>query len=395
MLREEGGRRLVAADVAALVYLLALTLVLAQALGLAGGGGTAFIGDFTVFWTAGRAAAAGQAMAIYDGAWFVDFAERLMGRPVSGALLWRNPPGFLFVVTPIAMLPYGWAWLCWTLVTAGGFIWTLRRVTQDWRILLLALLAPAALFCAMLGQNGFLTAMLAGLAMHWLDRRPVAAGLCLALLTYKPQFGAILPVLLLLGRRWTTFIAASLGSIGCVLLTEMVFGRGIWLAFVQSLSNAVGTLAMSDGQPVFFYHAVQTALRSLGVPGVVAWGVHIAVALLAIGVAVHFWRRDGSAQAELRAVATFGAMMLVTPYVLIYDQVLLGMAVAFLARAAQRQGGWLPGEAPLAMVACLLPGVALAGKAFFAGPLAWVILLTLVIRRDAVTQRAGEHSYIE
>jgi hypothetical protein len=307
-----------------------------------------------------------------------------MGQPVQGALVWRNPPTFLLAVAPLSQLPYGWAWLVWMLLTAGGFIWALRRVTADWRIMALALLAPASLFCVMLGQNGFLTAMLAGLAMGWVDRRPVAAGLCLALLTYKPQFGAVLPLFLLLSRRWTTFLVASLGTVSLVVATEAVFGGGIWRAFLASLSDGVASLSgpQADGA-TFYYHAIQTALRAAGAPAAMAWGIHAAVAIAAVGIAARFWWRGTAASEDLRAVATFAAMMLVTPYVLVYDQVLLGMAVAFLSRAARRDGGWLRGEVPLVVAACLLPGVALLAKAFFIGPLAWLILLALVVRRDA------------
>lgn len=379
---EQGRARLGAADGAALLCLMALAIVLVQGLGLAGQSGSAIIGDFTVFWTAGHAAATGDALRVYDAPWFLDLAGRLMGRPVPDGLVWRNPPSFLFVVQPFALLPYGWAWLAWILASAAGFILAIRCVTADWRIVLLALLAPASLFCAMLGQNGFLTAMLAGLAMCWIDRRPVAAGLCLALLTYKPQFGAVLPLLLLLSRRWITFAAAGIGTVALMALTEWRFGPGIWLAFLASLSDGVAAVS-GEGGTTFYYHAIQTALRSAGAPAALAWGGHAVVAIAAFAIAARFWWRGPAADEDLRAVATFGAMMLVTPFVFIYDQVLLGMAVAFLSRAARRGGGWLPGEAPLAVAACLLPGLALVAKAFFLGPLAWIILLALVMRRDA------------
>jgi hypothetical protein len=76
MATSEGRGRPGAADVVALLYLLVLALVLLAVLGLVGprDGRPTIIGDFTVFWTAGRAVAAGQAPAVYDAGWFLDFA---------------------------------------------------------------------------------------------------------------------------------------------------------------------------------------------------------------------------------------------------------------------------------------------------------------------------------
>ena len=36
----------------------------------------------------------------------------------------------------------------------------------------------------------------------WLDRRPVAAGVLIGLLTLKPQLGILFPVMLIASARW-------------------------------------------------------------------------------------------------------------------------------------------------------------------------------------------------
>ena len=58
---------------------------------------------------------------------------------------------------------------------------------------LVALGFPAALWNVTAGQNGFLTAALIGGTLGLLERRPALAGVCLGLLTYKPQFGLLFP----------------------------------------------------------------------------------------------------------------------------------------------------------------------------------------------------------
>ena len=47
---------------------------------------------------------------------------------------------------------------------------------------------------ALVGQNGFLTAALIGGTLYLIPIRPVLAGICLGLLTYKPQYGLLFPM---------------------------------------------------------------------------------------------------------------------------------------------------------------------------------------------------------
>ena len=54
------------------------------------------------------------------------------------------------------------------------------------------------------GHNGFLTAALIGFALVTLDTRPVLAGVLFGLLAYKPQFGLMIPLVLVATGRWRT-----------------------------------------------------------------------------------------------------------------------------------------------------------------------------------------------
>ena len=65
--------------------------------------------------------------------------------------------------------------------------------------LLLALAYPAVFINLGHGHNGFLTAALLGCALVLLDRRPLAAGILLGLVAYKPQFGLMIPLALAAG----------------------------------------------------------------------------------------------------------------------------------------------------------------------------------------------------
>lgn len=354
--------------------------------GRAGGEGV----DFAVFWVAGRLALTGDARGIYDWPWFLEFAATQLHLDLSPGLVWRNPPHFLFVAIPISVLAIEWSWAIWNFATLGSLLWIVWKVVPSGRQALVVALSPASILCALLGQNGFLTAVLATLAMLWLDRRPTGSGLCIALLTYKPHFGVVLPVLLLFSRRYRTFLAACVGSVALVGLSAAAFGPDSWVAFAQSLTRGAADLSgdRSGGADFYFYHSVHAAVVLFGGGSALAWTLHLTVAIAATAIAARFWVRSAGADGDLRAVATFAAMMLATPYVFAYDQVLVAVAASFIARTAARTGGWLKGELLLTAVAWLLPVLAFLGPALFAGPLAWMILLGLVLRRDAATRHS-------
>ncbi len=65
----------------------------------------------------------------------------------------------------------------------------------------LVLASPLTAWNFIAGQSGFLTAAFLGGALLFLERRPVVAGVFIGGLTYKPQFGILLPVALIAVRR--------------------------------------------------------------------------------------------------------------------------------------------------------------------------------------------------
>jgi alpha-1,2-mannosyltransferase len=102
----------------------------------------------------------------------------------------------LFVAGALAWMPYGVALAVWQAVTLALYLLSIRAIVapplraagrDDFLWLLLALAFPAVLINIGHGQNGFLTAALLSGALVVLDRRPIAAGILLGFLVYKPQ----------------------------------------------------------------------------------------------------------------------------------------------------------------------------------------------------------------
>ena len=152
----------------------------------------------------------------------------------------QYPPVFLLVAAALAQLPYLPALALWQAATLALYLLAIRAIIVsspspgrvgirgDW--LLLALAFPAVFINLGHGQNGFLTAALFGGALALLDRRPLVAGVLIGLMIYKPQFGLMIPLVLLATGRWRVIVAAAATVLVLLLLTLAAFGTEVWPA---------------------------------------------------------------------------------------------------------------------------------------------------------------------
>src|SRR5205085_325295 len=157
-------------------------------------------------------------------------------------------PFFLFVAATLALLPYTAALAVWQAFTLALYLVVTRAIIANaapedrqggdgarpsW--LLLAVAFPAVFVNLGHGHNGFLTAALLGTALVVLDARPIMAGVLFGLLSYKPQFGVMIPLVLVATARWRTFASAA-GTVALLaLVSTLAFGPDIWRAFADSL----------------------------------------------------------------------------------------------------------------------------------------------------------------
>jgi alpha-1,2-mannosyltransferase len=196
------------------------------------------------------------------------------------------------------------------------------------RILFLAI-APGVAVNVFFGQNGFLTAalMIGGLAN--LDRRPIFSGILFGLLTIKPQFGLLLPVLLVTTGRWRVIAAAAATTMALVAVVSIWFGPDVWLDFVQKVLPQQRNLIVDAGD--FGWPMVSSAFvnaRRIGLSSDLAWAVQAVFSFAAFAAVVWTFRRrrDPVLSLALFIVATF----LFSPWMLNYDMVVFGWIVALL-----------------------------------------------------------------
>jgi arabinofuranan 3-O-arabinosyltransferase len=330
--------------------------------------------DFIAIWTAGRLALTGEALSAYDGLRQHAAEVAAIGHDFTGFYGWPYPPSFFLVASTLARLPYAVAFVTGVVVSFTLHGLGVAAITRRAGAVAFAGAAPWALACAMVGQNGFLTAALIGFSLLSLDSLPVLSGVLLGLLTYKPHFGLLFPLALAASGRWRVFGWAAVSALALTALSIAIYGGDVFVAFVHNLPQTTQALVTHGGVGWRKLQSVFGMTRSLGASNAVAWAAQGATSLAcALGVFV-VWR--GDAPVSLKAAALAAAAVLATPYVFAYDLPVLSVAAAFLYRQKAFDGP----ESVLAGLAAL----ALAPFAFVSIPtglLASLAIAAIIVRR--------------
>jgi len=352
-------------------------------------GGHGIANDFVNVWAAGRLVLDGHAAAAYDWSIHRQVQEAAIGHAFEGAYRWHYPPPFLFAAALAATLPYVPAGIAWLVATGAAYAAAIRGILGDRVGWLLALGFPGALWNVTAGQNGFLTTALIGGALGLLERQPVLAGCCLGLLTYKPHFGLLFPLVLAATGRWRAFVSAAAVAITLAALSWLAFGSAPWLAMAQSVSTA-NQLVLTDGGVGWNkLQSVFGLVRALGGGEMLAWIIQGGVAIAVAAAVTLLWR--SAAQFDLKAAALAAGAVLVTPYVFAYDLVVLAVPAAFLLRFGLARGFLRLEAAALAAAGALLLSYIVATTQV--GLAASLIVALLVVRRvwDCNSAAASRH----
>lgn len=292
--------------------------------------------DFINVWAAGRLVLDGFPAQAYD--WDVQKQVEVakLGQDFVGYFAWHYPPPFLFVASMLARLPYQLAFMGWAAVSFLPFLVAVRAIVGHPFGYLLALAAPMAFINALVGQNGFLTAALIGGALYLIPVRPILAGICLGLLTYKPQYGLLFPIALIAAGHWRVFISAAVTAVVLASASWLAFGIESWLAFFQWMPKFSQAFLTEGKAPWWKMQSIFALVRYFGGTEPLGWAFHwVLTASLAVLMAL-IWR--SRVPYTLKAAALGAGALLTTPYLFMYDMMVLAIPVAFLVRIGLKTG---------------------------------------------------------
>lgn len=297
--------------------------------------------DFASFWAAGRLAIRGTPALAYD--METHRAVEMTVAHMGGLMPFPYPPPFLFFVAPIAFEPFWLAYLAWIAAAAALYVAAMSRLMPT----RCPLAHPAALVNAMIGQNGLLTTAIFGFGIAIVATEPLLGGAVLGLLVVKPQLGILLPVALLAERNWRAIAGAAASSLLLLALAWMAFGSDAYRGFLQITGDYAGF--MSAGRWNWSEFASLFAfLRFFGIAQPIALALQILAAVVAGAVTWRSWRMKDENRIAVLAAAT----LLVPPYLLTYDSLLLIMPLAVFLRDGTHP--WRPAILWLLLLAPLL-----------------------------------------
>ena len=350
-------------------------------------GATIANSDFVNYWMSGRLALSGDLPLLFDFDTYMGLLRSMFGEDYDPHN-WSYPPHSILLFLPLGLLDYKPAMAVFLLATLAFHALMAelfrRRIAPDadpalfWgaQIVFVAVNVAAT-------QNGFLTSGLILGFLVFADRRPVLAGLCLALLTIKPQLGLLAPLLLLMARQWATFLWASVLTLALFAASVAAFGFESWTRYVLEVVPFQHVVMTSwEGSMLVMMPTVLSGLRSLGweAASAMPWQTVFNIACLPLVIAALWRNRDDPA---MRASAFALGSFLVAPYSFNYDMGAAVVAMAAFAASARWAGDARP---VFALLVCLLPGLVmilgLAGMPI--APAMLVIAFLAIPLRDAL-----------
>ncbi len=323
----------------------------AQSDGLLNASGQPVLPDFSNVWSAGKLALQGAPQVVYNPAAHYAKETELFGGTTE-FFGWHYPPMLLLVAAALATMPYITAGTLWLGATFIAYMAAIASICRRREVLIAATVFTAVPINLLYGQNGYLSAALFAGGMTLLERRPVAAGILIGLLAYKPHFGLLLPLALVAGGYWRAIISATITVLITAGLSYAVLGIETWVAFLQSAEHTRTVVLEAGGAGWHKIMSLFAAARMMGSNIETAYALQLGLAA-ALGVSIWFlWRSNASRELKYAALAT--SSLLISPYLFSYDMVLLGPAILWLAMLGVRQG-FLPHEKNILLLVWAIP----------------------------------------
>jgi arabinofuranan 3-O-arabinosyltransferase len=292
--------------------------------------------DFVNVWAAGRLVLDGHPQLAYD--WDIQrgIELALLGQDFPGYFAWHYPPPFLFVASLLAMLPYSVAFIGWMVASFIPYLAVMRGIIGRPFGWMFAAAFPMVFNNTLVGQNGFLTAALIGGTLVLLPVRPILAGVCLGMLTYKPQYGLLFPLVLIAAGHWRAFISAGVTAVALACVSWLAFGTESWLAFFHWMPK-FSQAFLTEGKATWWkLQSIFSLVRYLGGSEQLAWAFQWVLTASVATVLVLMWR--SRVPYTLKAAALAVGTLLTTPYLFMYDMMVLAIPVAFLVRIGLKRG---------------------------------------------------------
>ena len=282
--------------------------------------------DFVAFYTSGKILLSEPSSNLYDLELAQHIQQPLYPESSDNFNPYLNPPFYAFLFIPFALFPYPFSPILW--MSINLFLhWLGLKFLQPIRtfpIYLLTLTWQPAFAAVSFGQNAFLSLFfLCFTFILWKKEKYFMAGLVIGLLLYKPQLlvGVLLLWILDFSKSWRALIGFGLTSLILLSLSFLILPEATveYFVFTQKIAS---NLMNVEGFPIWNAHSVQSFWLAI-LPEVtnLTKGLYFISALMGLWLFLRFFR--STKNQTLRYGAAICLTVWVTPYIMVYDWVLL------------------------------------------------------------------------
>jgi hypothetical protein len=155
-------------------------------------------------------------------------------------------------------------------------------------------------------------------------------------LTYKPQYGLLFPIVLIATGHWRVFSSATVTAVVLATASWLAFGIESWLAFFHWMPKFSQAFLTEGKAPWWKLQSIFAMVRYFGGSEPLGWAFQwVLTASVAVVMAL-IWR--SRVPYTLKAAALAAGTLLTTPYLFMYDMMVLAIPIAFLVRIGLKTG---------------------------------------------------------
>ena len=282
--------------------------------------------DFVAFYTAGKILLLEKSADLYDLELAHQIQQPLYGAPNENFNPYLNPPFYAWIFVPFARLSYPLSPILWMGLSLGMLWISIKLFNPDFGLpLFLLILTWQPAFAAIsFGQNAFLSLLILSLTYtFWHKEKHGVAGLICGLLLYKPQLlmGVGLLWLLDFPKSWRALTGLAITSATLLSTSLLLMPQATYQYFFYT-QKVASNLMKIEGFPIWNAHSVQSFWLGL-FPNSAALAQILYLLCALAGVLFFIFFLRSTANKNLRYGAAICLTMWITPYIMIYDWVLL------------------------------------------------------------------------
>ncbi|HET6317199.1 MAG TPA: glycosyltransferase family 87 protein, partial [Chloroflexota bacterium] len=319
--------------------------------------------DFLQFYTYGTLARTGDIAGLYDPDTHANVARAVIDPQLSLALFHPNySPAIAWLFAPLSRLPYLRAMIVWLAISSTLYLLSIAMLLPAVRhlhreaqtIWLVAIAWPAFFIVLRYGQLSTLSLAILIVAVRCAARgQPLAAGMALGCLVYKPNLLVVPALTLLMVGEWRMVIGLVAGAMLESLAAMTLAGRDVYAQYIGVLVTIAKHPEMVQLYPAES-HSIGGALRLWSAPPALVMVATAIALLLAVFGCVTVWRSTTDHRPRWASLVL--AALVSSPHLLTYDLLLLVVPIVLIADWVWDITGKRPDGAWLALLVMLYLG---------------------------------------